>query len=191
MLTFVDTGVLITAVRGQEDAALRAMAILDDPDRTFASSRYVRLEALPMPTYHKRDHEVAFLNAFFDRVSTLVKRQGLTLSPLNIVLLSDGIPDISRNSVGGAEARYANIDLGALEYLSRNVTVRLLYATATVSVKWEREIDRRRVRMWTVDDEVMRGWREHMDNGVPDDSQERLWKWMLDNVDFRVRSRLL
>ncbi len=69
MLTFVDTGVLITAARGQGDAALRAMAVLDDPDRTFASSRFVQLEAIPMPTYHKRDHEVAFLNAFFDRVT--------------------------------------------------------------------------------------------------------------------------
>ncbi len=69
MLTFVDTGVLITAARGEGDAALRAMAILDDPDRSFASSRFVKLEALPMPTYHKRDDEVAFFNAFFDRVT--------------------------------------------------------------------------------------------------------------------------
>lgn len=69
MLTFVDTGVLITAARGQGDSALRALRILDDPDRTFASSSFVRLEAIPMPTYHKREHEVAFLNAFFDRVA--------------------------------------------------------------------------------------------------------------------------
>ncbi len=69
MLTFVDTGILITAARGQGDAALRAMAILDDPARSFASSRFVKLEALPMPTYHKRIHEVAFLNAFFDNVT--------------------------------------------------------------------------------------------------------------------------
>ena len=42
MLTFIDTGVLITAARGQGDAALRAMDILDDPGRTFASSRFVQ-----------------------------------------------------------------------------------------------------------------------------------------------------
>ncbi len=69
MLTFVDTGVLITAARGQGDAALRALRVLDDPGRTFASSLFVKLEALPMPTYHKRHHEVAFLNAFFTRAT--------------------------------------------------------------------------------------------------------------------------
>ncbi len=70
MLTFVDTGVLITAARGQGDAALRAITALDDPDRSFASSIFVKLEALPMPTYHRRDHEIAFMNAFFDQVTS-------------------------------------------------------------------------------------------------------------------------
>ena len=129
-------------------------------------------------------------NAFFDRVATLVKRQGLILAPLNVVLLTDGIQDLTASS--GAESRFATIDLGPLEYLSRSVTVRLLYATPTVSVAWEREIDRRRVRMWTVDHEVMVGWREQLEfdingNGIEDN----LWKWVADNIDFRVRTRVL
>ncbi len=64
-ITFVDTGVLIAAVRGDGDACRRAFAILDDPTREFASSLFVRLEALPMPTYHRRSNEVAFLETFF------------------------------------------------------------------------------------------------------------------------------
>ncbi len=44
--TFVDTGVLITAWRGKEPEASRALRILDDPDRSFASSVFVKLEAL-------------------------------------------------------------------------------------------------------------------------------------------------
>jgi hypothetical protein len=125
-------------------------------------------------------------NAFFDRVATLVKRQGLILAPLNIVVLSDGIPDLTaRDTEDGS--LYSAIDLGPLEYLSRSVTVRLLYATPTVSVSWERDVDRRRVRMWTVDHDVMGGWREQMESDVGDD----LWKWVKDNVDFRVRSRVL
>ena len=129
-------------------------------------------------------------NAFFDRVATLVKRQGLILAPLNIVLLTDGVQDLTASS--GTESRFATIDLGPLEYLSRSVTVRLLYATPTVSVAWEREIDRRRVRMWTVDHEVMRGWREQLESDIyGGGAQDNLWKWMLDNVDFRVRSRVL
>ncbi|NIN13455.1 MAG: hypothetical protein GTN62_11475 [Gemmatimonadales bacterium] len=129
-------------------------------------------------------------NAFFDRVATLVKRQGLTLAPLNIVVLSDGVPDAA-GSARGAENRFAEIDLDPLEYLSRSVTVRLLYASPTISVDWERRIERSRVRMWTVDAPVMRGWREQLSAGEDIDVQERLWRWMLDNVDFRVRSRRL
>ncbi len=130
-------------------------------------------------------------NVFFDRVATLVKRQGLILAPLNIVMFSDGVHDIQGGPQAAAGNPYTQIDLSPLEYLSRNVTVRLLYASPTVSVKWERDIKRRRVRVWTVDAPVMAGWREQV---RPEDTmklQSDLWKWMSDNVDFRVRSRVL
>ncbi len=130
-------------------------------------------------------------NAFFERVATLVKRQGLVLAPLSIVMLTDGIPDYTGQTSGPQSSAYAQIDLAPLEYLSRNVTVRLLYASPTASVAWERDVERRRVRMWTVDDQVMEGWREQVGPDVPTDAQDQLWAWIEDNVDFRVRSRRL
>lgn len=36
--TYVDTGVLIAAARGQAAVAFKALDILDDPNREFASS---------------------------------------------------------------------------------------------------------------------------------------------------------
>jgi hypothetical protein len=83
------------------------------------------------------------------------------------------------------------VKVGPLEYLSRSTTVRLLYPTPTVAVRWERGVERNRVRLWTVDAQVMAGWREQMVPGAPLDAQERLWKWIADNVDFRVRARVL
>jgi hypothetical protein len=53
-LTFVDSGVLIAAARGADEVARRAMTVLDDPDRTFASSALVRLEVLPKALRHDR-----------------------------------------------------------------------------------------------------------------------------------------
>jgi hypothetical protein len=44
--------------------------------------------------------------------------------------------------------------------------------------------------MWTVDDEVMATWRRHYRPGTPPEGQDALWKWISDNVDFRVRSIL-
>ena len=130
-------------------------------------------------------------NSFFGRVATLVKRQGLVLTPLNVVILSDGIPDYTGRRSSEMTSAYAKIDLGPLEYLSRSVTIRLLYGSPTASVAWEREVPRQRVRMWTVDDQVMNGWREQATPDVEVEGQDRLWEWIQDNVDFRVRSRRL
>jgi hypothetical protein len=42
--------------------------------------------------------------------------------------------------------------------------------------------------MWTVDNEVMATWVKHYRPGLPPEQQDDLWKWISDNVDFRVRS---
>ena len=68
-LTFVDSGVLISALRGEPEIARRAFEILDDPDRVFASSDFVRLELMPKPKYFKRLDEVNFYDEFFTSVS--------------------------------------------------------------------------------------------------------------------------
>jgi len=68
-LTFVDSGVLIAAARGTEEVARRAMVVLDDPERTFASSAFVRLEVLPKALRHRREAEAQFYEAFFQSVT--------------------------------------------------------------------------------------------------------------------------
>lgn len=130
-------------------------------------------------------------NPFFERVAAFVKRQNLILKPITIVVISDGVPDIRSRGTNADAERYAKIDLDPLEFLSRNVTVRLLYPSPTVAVRWEQDVPRRRVRMWTVDHEVMVGWRGQIEPGLDVDEQERLWTWIEENVDFRVRRRLL
>jgi hypothetical protein len=45
--------------------------------------------------------------------------------------------------------------------------------------------------MWTVDAPVMAGWREQVEAQTPPEAQQDLWKWVEDNVDFRVRTRRL
>ncbi len=181
----VPSAVFVGSVGGENPGETKSF----QPIHAFRGKSPEEIAAVLREQFPSRDGFTDF-NAFFDRVATLVKRQGLILAPLNIVLLTDGIQDLTASS--GTEGRFATIDLGPLEYLSRSVTVRLLYATPTVSVAWEREVDRRRVRMWTVDHEVMAGWREQLEYDINgDDAEENLWKWVLDNIDFRVRSRML
>jgi hypothetical protein len=68
-LTFVDSGVLIAAARGADEVARLAMTVLDDPDRTFASSALMRLEVLPKALRHHRESEARFYETFFQSVS--------------------------------------------------------------------------------------------------------------------------
>lgn len=67
--TFIDAGVLIAAARGVGAVAARAMEILDDPGREFASSAFIQLEVLPKAVYHRNAAEVEFYETFFDSVT--------------------------------------------------------------------------------------------------------------------------
>lgn len=139
-------------------------------------------------------------NAFFNRVAELTQRQGLVLAPIDIVVVSDGVPDLeatrgsrpsrSASDGDGVMDPYASIDLSPLEYLSRSITVRLLYPDPTVATNWERRVQRQRVRIWTTAAPVMTGWSDQLEPDQPPEEQDDLWRWTADNVDFRVRSRM-
>ena len=70
MHTFISAGVLITSVRGQNPALQqRALAVLNDPQREFASSEFVKLEVLPKAVWVRNQAELAFYERFFNGVS--------------------------------------------------------------------------------------------------------------------------
>lgn len=127
-------------------------------------------------------------NTFFASIAKLVKKRNLTLSPITIIMVSDGIPEGTNVKKGRAGRRsYSRIDLGPLEYLARNVTVRLLYASPKAGKNWEDFVERRRVRLWTVSREVMRGWSAQLVPEKPPSEQTKLLEWIKYNVNYRVR----
>ena len=69
--TFLDAGVLIAAVRGQEDEAACALAMLEDPERSFITSDFLKMEVLPKALYYQRPAEVALYERFFSRARLL------------------------------------------------------------------------------------------------------------------------
>jgi hypothetical protein len=165
------------------------------PIHDFQGKSVEQIEANLRAWFQPRDQLTDF-NAFFERAATLAKRQNLVLAPITLVILSDGEPDLDTSNtryVAGewvardTAAAFAFIDMSPLDFLARNVTVRLLYPDPTMAVLWERHIPRSRVRLWTVDRIVMEGWRRQLRDGEPPEAQPELWKWLEDNVDFRVR----
>lgn len=66
--TYIDSGVLIAAARGTSAVAIPALEILDDPNREFASSFFVKLEVLPKAICYKDTAESDFYETFFNAV---------------------------------------------------------------------------------------------------------------------------
>ena len=143
--------------------------------------------AADLRAWFPQEDPITDFNAFFQRAALHVRRNNLVLSPLNVVLFSDGEPDFPGAGRISLDERYKRIDMSALEFLSRNVTVRLLYADPPIAQLWERRVPRKRVRLWTQDSEVMKGWRRHMVDGAPMERQDSLWSWVENVVDVRVR----
>ena len=65
--TFLDSGVLITAYNGQPDLRERALAILEDRNRIFLSSPFVRHEVCPNTLFNRRHLEYRFYREYFQR----------------------------------------------------------------------------------------------------------------------------
>ena len=127
-------------------------------------------------------------SVFFNHVAEIAHKRNMSLMPISIVLVSDGVPALPGKNGKPDIGDYRKIDLSAVEYLSRNVTVRLLYPAAEVSHKWETAVPRKRARLWTVDGQVMAGWRQQLAAGTPPEEQEKFKKWLVDNVDYRVKA---
>jgi predicted nucleic acid-binding protein len=66
--TYIDSGVLLSAAREQDDLSEKAVKILADENRTFASSLFVRLEVLPKAICYRRRNEAQFYREYFSAV---------------------------------------------------------------------------------------------------------------------------
>lgn len=64
--TYLDSGVLIAAFQGESSVAFRALEVLDDPERRFVVSDYLRLEVLPKPTFQGFAEEVQFMQTVLE-----------------------------------------------------------------------------------------------------------------------------
>ena len=128
-VTFVDSGVLIAAATGQPEVASRALEVLDDPDRTFASSDFVRLEVLPKAIYHRKQHEVDFYEAFFEDVGLWASLTDLLVRRAFDEAKAFGLSATDALHVAGA------LSVGAEELVTTEGSGKPLSRVASVSVR--------------------------------------------------------
>ena len=100
-------------------------------------------------------------------------------------MITDGVPEIAGKSKKAIKQAYGKIDLKPLEYLTRNINIRILYAGPRVGNHWRKYVPTRRIKVWTVEPRVMYGWTDQVQrNGI-----KGLHKWIMDNVDLRIKSK--
>ncbi len=68
-ITFIDSGVLITAARGVGEDSEKALEILADSSREFASSEFIKMEVMPKAIYNRKTAEAEFYESFFSAVT--------------------------------------------------------------------------------------------------------------------------
>jgi hypothetical protein len=159
------------------------------PIHDLEGKEITQIEA-DLQTWFSPTDTLTDFNSFFQQVARISKERNLILGPITVMIISDGIPDITNRGVQAeSKSLYEKIDLSPMEYLSRNLTLRIAYTSPKVGDHWRKYVPRQRVRLWTVDTDVMKGWLEQIEPGVDLTEQHRLWKWVKDNVDYRVRSK--
>ncbi len=68
-ITFIDSGVLVTAARGVGEDSEKALEILADSNREFASSKFIKMEVMPKAIYNRKTAEAEFYESFFSAVT--------------------------------------------------------------------------------------------------------------------------
>jgi predicted nucleic acid-binding protein len=98
--TFVDAGVLIAAACGIPEIADRALRLLDDPNRSFVTSDFVRLEVVPKPSYHGFKDQVEFYETFFSTAHRV---------PVSKKLLEDALREGQRFGLSACDALHVAV----------------------------------------------------------------------------------
>jgi len=96
----VDAGVLIAAACGLPEIAGRAFNFLDDPDRTFVTSDFVRLEVMPKPWFHGFKDQVDFYEAFFASARKI---------PVSKRLLEDALHEAFKFGLSACDAMHVAV----------------------------------------------------------------------------------
>jgi hypothetical protein len=105
------------------------MAILDDPERSFASSDFVRLEILPKALFNRRTNEVEFYMEFFRAVSNWPASTDSVVRHAYEIGVEFGLSALDALHVAAA------ISAGAEEFITTEKPGKPLHRTTEIRVR--------------------------------------------------------
>jgi predicted nucleic acid-binding protein len=126
--TYIDSGVLIAAARGDAELSLLALSYLADPNREYITSDYVRLEVLPKALFHRRQEEVDFYNQFFQLNTRTI--------PTSVALLKYALEEACDTGIHGLDAVHiaCAVFAGAEEFITSEKQTKPIHRTQKVRV---------------------------------------------------------
>lgn len=126
--TYLDSGVLIVAFRADNEMSSRAIQILDDAQREFVASPFVKLETLPKAQYHKQRYEVEFYEAYFSAVIHWVSDLEIILRSAEIVASQYGLAAMDALHVAAASS------IGADELITTERSTKPMFRVPDIKV---------------------------------------------------------
>jgi predicted nucleic acid-binding protein len=124
--TFIDTGVLVTAARGSDNTVQRSIDILQDPDREFASSPFLKLELLPKAIYNQRQPEIVFYEAYFAMVTYWA-------TDLEAIMAA-AYREVAEFGLGAMDALHIAVAVGAEEFITSEKPEKSIHRTPSIRI---------------------------------------------------------
>jgi predicted nucleic acid-binding protein len=125
--TFLDSGVLIAAYKGSPSIKASATNFLDDANRVFLSSPFVRHEVSPKALYNRQQDEHSFYQKYFE--------QAAFCDDLKSILSHAG-KESAKSGVGAMDSLHiaAAYLLDADEFITSEKPGKSIYRTSLVKV---------------------------------------------------------
>ncbi len=129
MISFIDAGVLINAVRGTPDEILRIQELLDNPEVSFASSSYVQLEVFPKASFYGRNEECEFYEDFFESVRHW--------APIGESLVQEALEVAFKSGLSALDALHvaAALAIGADELITSEKPTKPIHRVREIAVR--------------------------------------------------------
>lgn len=127
--SFLDSGVLLAAVKSAERDREKALQLLEDPDRLFLTSPFVHLELVPKAVFHKKRLERDFYEVYFSRAEWC-RDAAKILSVATVEAAGHGLSAMDALHLAAARI------LGADELVTTERPGKPLYRTDLLEVKY-------------------------------------------------------
>ncbi len=127
-ITFIDSGVLVTASRGTENLSDKAISILASAHREFASSNFIKLEVLPKAIYHRQIDETEFYQTFFNAVTYWANDTEQVIQEAHNIACKYGLAAMDALHIAAA------ISVNAEEFITTEKPTKPMYRVTDIEV---------------------------------------------------------